>query len=275
MKADPLAVRFSCLGSSVLGVIDLPERPLPRGVLVVAGQPHSRLGESRQFAMLARALARRGIAVMRFDRRGVGDSGGCEHNDSDVRAAVDEFGRQVPALRDIVLLSPAGPAAIGSALACASEDEQISGLILLEAWQHLAQHAGRRDGRNKLALLDAAMPGVAPIGASLYWRRATTPRRRVSAEERLAALASQLAAFPGPVLLVAAAPPRLGSAAVDDADMQAALARLSLLLERCGHAGRVEIVCAAAHCQQETPHDGDGPGRGGLTDICASWLVSW
>ena len=88
MKCDQRAVRINCLGSSMVGIIDLPERPLPRGVLVAAGHPYSRLGARRQFAMLARSLARRGIAVMRFDRRGVGDSEGCDINDSVVRAAL-------------------------------------------------------------------------------------------------------------------------------------------------------------------------------------------
>ena len=48
MNCDQLAIRFNCHGSGMVGIIDLPERPLPRGVLVVAGQPYSRLGAQRR-----------------------------------------------------------------------------------------------------------------------------------------------------------------------------------------------------------------------------------
>ena len=144
MKCDQRAMRFDCLGSSMVGIIDLPQRPLPRGVLMMASQRHSRLGAQRQYAMLARALARRGLAVMRFDRRGVGDSEGCDYNDSDMRSAVDEFCAQVPQLREVVLLSPASGDVIASASACARGDVRVRALVLLDA---------RRQGRGRVARL--------------------------------------------------------------------------------------------------------------------------
>ncbi|MDB5960790.1 MAG: hydrolase 1, exosortase system-associated, partial [Massilia sp.] len=172
MKCDQRAIRFNCLGSSMVGIIDLPERPLPRGVLVVAGQPWSRLGAQRQFAMLARALARRGFAVMRFDRRGVGDSEGCDYNDSDVRAAVHEFCEQVPLVREVVLLAPGSGAVIdnivATASACARVDARVRALLLLDP-----RRRGARGERVKTAhMLAQANAAPAPIGAALYWRRA-------------------------------------------------------------------------------------------------------
>jgi hypothetical protein len=339
MNCGQRAVSFHCQGSCMVGIIDLPERPLTRGVLVVAGQPHSRLGESRQYAMLARALARRGITVMRFDRRGVGDSEGCDHNDNDVLAALREFGSQVPALRDIVLLAPATSVALSEALACAADEEQISGLVLLETW-HANQQGGRRAGRDEPALLralagagavEALSPDALPLASArapalysvksspmpaasvaasvavadrladavnilampsrhdgLNWRRARMPRRRTSAEQRLTALAAQLCAFPGPVLLVAAAPGTMATSAsaahagemqssgqAANAEMQAALSRLDGMVARHCPESQVDIVCASAQSESGGLRDGDGPGRGGLTDICASWLVSW
>ena len=46
------------------------------GVLIIVGGPQYRVGSHRQFVQLARALASNGIATMRFDYTGMGDSQG-------------------------------------------------------------------------------------------------------------------------------------------------------------------------------------------------------
>jgi len=46
------------------------------GVIVVVGGPQYRVGSHRQFVLLGRALASQGIAVLRFDLTGMGDSVG-------------------------------------------------------------------------------------------------------------------------------------------------------------------------------------------------------
>ena len=278
MNCDQRAIRFSCLGSSMVGIIDLPERPLPRAVLVVAGQPDSRLGAQRQFAMLARALARRGFAVMRFDRRGIGDSEGCDYNDSDVRAAVQELCEQVPAIEEVVLLAPGSAAAIATASACARIDERVCALLLLDP--------RRRSGRRADRTLAPPTPAPAPIGAALFWRRAQAPRRAVGSAARLAALAEQLCAFPGRVLVVGAD----DQASVPLAPGQAPteLHQLRALIERSDGAARVRIVDAGTlGVAGAGAGDWAGPGPGlglglGTSDAecarvatCADWMVSW
>jgi|GEM_PF-2400116 len=298
MKCDQRAVRFTCLGSSVVGIIDLPERPLPRGVLVAAGHPYSRLGARRQFAMLARALARRGLAVMRFDRRGVGDSEGCDYNDSDVRAALQEFCDQVPSLQEVVLLSPGGGAAIATARACAAADPRVCGLMLLAPWgrsrrAHAPQLAAVNEGR--LADAVPARPGTPALtlvsshdAAAVYWRRAPAPSRvRRSAGRNLALFAEQLCGFPGPVLVVAgegdaAARPAASrsEAAGHERSRQAELAQLASLVTRAGGGARVRIAAQppSAGRQRDFYDNGGEPDsarRAGLTATCADWLVSW
>lgn len=280
MNCDQLAIRFNCHGSGMVGIIDLPERPLPRGVLVVAGQPYSRLGAQRQFAMLARALARRGIAVMRFDHRGVGDSEGCDYNDSDVRTAVQEFCEQVPSVREVVLLAPGsgapGENIIATASACARLDRRVRALLLLDP--------RRRGGRRAAHLLAAPTRAPAPIGAALFWRRAQTPRRSHSSQHgaRLAGLAEQLCAFPGQVLVMAGA--GAGAAAISGAAREtpaaAELLQLRALVARADHGGRVSIVDDGAGAAPAAIDAAGGDcarsdADSARADACASWIVSW
>src|SRR3974390_2928101 len=107
LNAIETPITFSCAGETLLGLIHLPASPPELGVVIVVGGPQFRVGSHRQFLLLARELARKGIAVLRFDCRGMGDSDGefpgFEHIGPDVAAAVDTLVAQVPTLRRIVL----------------------------------------------------------------------------------------------------------------------------------------------------------------------------
>ncbi|MFP5391487.1 MAG: hydrolase 1, exosortase A system-associated [Gammaproteobacteria bacterium] len=136
MKFVQRALRFQCQGNCLLGIVDVPERPLPRGVLVLSCGQQYRVGAHRQFTLLARMLAPRGIPVMRFDCRGMGDSEGkpapFDAQGDDLRAAIKEFFMQVPEMREVVLWGLDDAAA--AATLFAPTEPRVRALILLNPW---------------------------------------------------------------------------------------------------------------------------------------------
>src|SRR5882672_7230784 len=102
-----LPVLFHCEGDQLVGVLARPDQPRDVGVVVVVGGPQYRVGSHRQFILLARTLASEGIACLRFDYRGMGDSEGearsFESVDADIACATAELTRLVPSVRRVVL----------------------------------------------------------------------------------------------------------------------------------------------------------------------------
>jgi len=145
MRYEDQAVAFRCAGEPLYGVLSLPEQPSPRGVLIIVGGPQYRAGSHRQFTLLARTLAARGIPVQRFDYRGMGDGGGAQRDFSDVvldvRAAVDHFMAAVPGMREVVLWGLCDGAS--AALFYASQDARVRGLVLLNPWVRTEAGAAR------------------------------------------------------------------------------------------------------------------------------------
>src|SRR5262245_3252257 len=98
---------FLCRGSTLVGFVHEGDESAQRGILVVVGGPQYRAGSHRQFVLLARALAKEGFPVMRFDHRGIGDSDepflGFEALDDDIAAAIDTFIAKCPRIREVVL----------------------------------------------------------------------------------------------------------------------------------------------------------------------------
>ena len=129
----------------LVGVIAVPERPAPRGVLIVAGGPQYRVGSHRQFTLLARYLAEGGFASLRFDYRGMGDSTGSarsfEQAGDDIRVAIDEFMARVSALREVVLWGLCDAAS--AALFYAHSDMRVGGLVLANPWVRNEQGIAR------------------------------------------------------------------------------------------------------------------------------------
>ena len=93
----------------MVGIVCLPAAvPMQDdiGMLIIVGGPQYRAGSHRQFTLLARYLAARGIPSLRFDYRGMGDSEGDARNfediADDVRSAVDALTEAVPGVRRVV-----------------------------------------------------------------------------------------------------------------------------------------------------------------------------
>jgi exosortase A-associated hydrolase 1 len=136
MNYSEQALRFACQGEPMYGVLSLPEQPAARAILVVVGGPQYRAGSHRQFTLLARAWAAQGIAVLRFDYRGMGDSGGpmrtFESVGEDLRAAIDQLYASVPGLADVVVWGLCDAASAAMFYGC--HDERVAGMVLLNPW---------------------------------------------------------------------------------------------------------------------------------------------
>lgn len=106
------------------------------GVVIVVGGPQYRVGSHRQFLLMARALARSGFSVFRFDYRGMGDSAGAprdfEDTAADIRAAIDAFLREEPAVSAVALWGLCDGAS-ASLLYC-NCDSRVQALILANPW---------------------------------------------------------------------------------------------------------------------------------------------
>jgi exosortase A-associated hydrolase 1 len=130
------ACQFDCEGDTLYGVLSLPPKIQMPGILILVGGAQYRAGSHRQFTMLARAFAAQGIAAMRFDCRGMGDSEGAQRSfdqlDADIRCAIDHFMQAAPDLPGVVLWGLCDGAS--AALLYARHDHRVKGLALVNPW---------------------------------------------------------------------------------------------------------------------------------------------
>ena len=77
------------------------------GLLIIVGGPQYRIGALGQYVHLARHWVNQGIAAMRFDYSGIGDSDGTypgfEHVTADIHAAIDEFSKRGPEIKSVAI----------------------------------------------------------------------------------------------------------------------------------------------------------------------------
>jgi exosortase A-associated hydrolase 1 len=136
MQFEDRALSFACGDDSLFGVVSVPAQPAARGVVVVVGGPQYRGGSHRQFTLLARQLAGQGIAVLRFDYRGMGDAEGAARDfeavGDDLRSAIDQFQAAVPAIKEVALWGLCDGAS--AALFYAAQDVRVQGVVLLNPW---------------------------------------------------------------------------------------------------------------------------------------------
>lgn len=146
------ALSIPCAGESLVGILARPEGPVRDGVVIVVGGPQVRTGSHRQFTALARALAAGGAAVLRFDVRGMGDSGGAQRDfesiDDDIRAAVDALCREVPELGGVTLWGLCDGASAALLYVGETRDTRVRGLALLNPWVRTEASAARTQVRH-------------------------------------------------------------------------------------------------------------------------------
>lgn len=135
---------FECEGVTCIAIVSMPtrENSSRTGVVIVVGGPQYRVGSHRQFVLLARALAGAGIPVIRFDYRGMGDSGGdprtFESVDADIRGAISALQRET-GVSGIVLWGLCDGAS--AALMFAVSDPRVAGIVALNPWARSPQTA--------------------------------------------------------------------------------------------------------------------------------------
>lgn len=132
------AIGFCCEGEILHGVLALPEQAADLGVVIVVGGPQTRVGSHRQFVLLARGLAAAGYSTLRFDYRGMGDSGGTQRRfdvvTPDIAAAIDALLAACPGVTRVALWGLCDAASAALLYLDDTHDSRIAGLCLLNPW---------------------------------------------------------------------------------------------------------------------------------------------
>ncbi|NRF66530.1 hydrolase 1, exosortase A system-associated [Aquincola sp. S2] len=138
---------FHCAGTPLVGVLSHPPAAAETALLVIVGGPQYRIGSHRQFVQLARSVAAAGHAVLRFDVRGMGDSGGAmrpfEALGDDIGAAIDFLFATLPGLKGVVLWGLCDGASAALMYCHERRDARVAGLCLLNPWVRSAQTLAR------------------------------------------------------------------------------------------------------------------------------------
>jgi exosortase A-associated hydrolase 1 len=126
-------LNFDVAGSRCVATLDGGDNA--HGLLIVSGGNEIRSGAHRGMATLAAAVAAAGHPVLRFDRRGIGDSegenGGFEGSGDDIAAAIALFRREVPSMQRVIAF---GNCDAATALALHSRADGPDALLLANPW---------------------------------------------------------------------------------------------------------------------------------------------
>ncbi|WP_295528845.1 hydrolase 1, exosortase A system-associated [Novosphingobium sp. Chol11] len=211
-------ITFACEGAQLVGSLDRPESGGEVGILLVSGGNEIRCGAWGGQGRLAARLAASGITVLRYDRRGIGDSegtnSGFRHTQGDIAAALAAFRAAAPELRRIIAF---GNYDAASALMLHGTKLGFAGMVLANPWtiddetaapvhapaalraRYLAK---LRNPRELLRLLG----GKVNLGMLLQGLKASAAAPTGSALAR--DMAAGLAGFGGPVAILLASADR-------------------------------------------------------------------
>ncbi len=205
-------VAFDCEGSALLGTLD--EGSAATGLLIVSGGNETRAGAWNGQAQFAARIAAEGFPVLRFDRRGVGDSegpnGDFRSSAPDIAAALAQFRAECPQLARVVAM---GNCDAASALMLA-QGAGCDGLILSNPWTIEQQDAppppeALRD-HYKRRLLDPSalkrlLTGQVSLGKLVSsLKGALTPAPPPAPTGLAVDMAAGIAGFAGPVVFLLA-----------------------------------------------------------------------
>jgi len=139
-----LQVSFTLDGEAIFGVIHLPEQIPAPGLIMCHGFTGHKAETHRLFVDTAREFCRHGLAVLRFDFRGSGDSAGefremtVSREIADARAALDFLASRSEV--DAGRLGVLGLSLGGCVAACvAGREERVRALVLWAAVAHLSR----------------------------------------------------------------------------------------------------------------------------------------
>jgi exosortase A-associated hydrolase 1 len=209
-----------CEGSALAATLD--EAPGSTGLLIVTGGNETRAGAFSSQAKLAAQVAAAGHPVLRFDRRGVGDSEGVNmgfrHSAEDIAAALTAFRRRSPSIGRVVAF---GNCDAASALML-SGGVGFDGLVLSNPWTYEDEHtntppppsairaryAAKLKNPRELLRLVSGKVNLGDLVRSLRHAVSAPPAPSGLAEEMKAGLAR----FTGPVRLLIADRDRTGQA---------------------------------------------------------------
>jgi exosortase A-associated hydrolase 1 len=125
-------IQFACEGAVLAGTLDTAQGTT--GLLIVTGGNEVRAGAWNGQALLAARIAAAGFPVLRFDRRGIGDSDGppgdFRNSAPDIAAALSAFRAECPAVTRIVAMGNCD----GASALMLSGGAGCDGLILTNPW---------------------------------------------------------------------------------------------------------------------------------------------
>lgn len=160
-------IAFACNSDTLMGTIDSADATT--GLLIVTGGNELRCGPYGGHAELASKIAASGFPVMRFDRRGVGDSSGYDSgftkSTDDIAAAIAAFRSAVPKLKRIVAIGNCD----GASALMLAKGQGCDALVLANPWTF--------DPEPEAAPEAPLQPQMTPRAIRAhYLRRLTDPR---------------------------------------------------------------------------------------------------